>query len=150
MAFLSIRVPDEVRNRVKAVAAARGENLQDLIGTLLERFLEEAERKPPELADVLRRLRTIEASLRSRGVASLWVFGSVARGEARPDSDVDVLVEFEAGKTPGMAFFLLPQELEPIFGRSVDLTTRAAVEANENHLRRASILESAVEVYAQG
>ena len=56
MAFLSIRVPNEVRNRVKAVAAARGENLQDLIGILLERFLEEADRKPPQLAEVLRGL----------------------------------------------------------------------------------------------
>ena len=97
MAFLSIRVPDDVRNRVKAVAAARGENLQDLIGTLLERFLEEADRKPPQLADVVRNLRELEPKLRERGVAALWVFGSVARGEAGPESDVDLLFEFILG-----------------------------------------------------
>src|SRR5260370_42102923 len=44
MAYLSVRVPEEVRNRVKAIAAERGEKLQDLVGGLIERFLEEAER----------------------------------------------------------------------------------------------------------
>ena len=46
-------------------------------------------------ADVLRKLRAERESLRERyGVESLALFGSVARDEARPDSDVDLLVEF--------------------------------------------------------
>lgn len=89
MAFLSVRVPEEVRNRVKAIAAARGEKLQDLVGGLIARFLEEADRRPPQLANVLRSLREREADLRNKGVAALWIFGSVARGDARPDSDID-------------------------------------------------------------
>src|SRR6188768_4022582 len=76
MAFLSVRVSDEVRNRVKAIAAARGEKLQDLVGGLIEQFLQETDRRPPQLADVLRRLREREPELRARGVAALWVFGS--------------------------------------------------------------------------
>jgi hypothetical protein len=86
---------------------------------------------------------------RRNHIQRMSLFGSILRDDFRPDSDVDVLVEFETGKTPGLAFFSLPQELEPIFGRSVDVTTRAAVEASENHLRRKSILDSAVEVYAE-
>src|SRR5580698_1095577 len=93
-AFLSIRVPHQTRSRIKAVAAARGEKLQDLVGRLIEDFLHEAERRPPDLADILRRLREQEAALRREGVADLWVFGSVARGEAGPDSDVDIAVAF--------------------------------------------------------
>ena len=85
MAFLSVRVPEDVRNRLKAIAAARGEKLQDLVGSLIDRFLEDVERRPPELADVLRRLRALEQPLRNKGVANLWVFGSVARGDARPN-----------------------------------------------------------------
>jgi hypothetical protein len=69
MAFLSIRVPEDVRNRVKAIAAARGEKLQDLVGGLIERFLEAADRHPPRLADVLRRLREREPDLRARRCA---------------------------------------------------------------------------------
>ena len=93
---------------------------------------------------------TLADFCRRHHIRRLSLFGSILRDDFRPESDVDVLVEFQTGKTPGMAFFLLPQQLEPIFGRPVDLTTRAAVEANENHLRRKSILDSAVEVYAEG
>jgi predicted nucleotidyltransferase len=130
MAFLSIRVPDEVRNRVKAVAAARGENLQDLISTLLERFLEEADRKPPQLAEVLRGLRKLEPRLRDRDVAALWVFGSVARGEASPQSDVDLLFEF----TPGGEHSLfeiqrIKDEIQAALGHTVDLGERSTLTA---------------------
>lgn len=128
MSFLSVRVPEEVRNRLKAVAAARGEKLQDLIGGLIARFLEEAERKPPELADVLRRLRALEPSLRSRGVSSLWVFGSVARGNARPDSDVDLTLEFAADANPSLfEIGHIKEEVEAAIGRPVDIGERSAM-----------------------
>ena len=41
----------------------------------------------------------------------------------RPDSDVDVLVEFEPGHTPGLAFFRIERELSDLLGRTVDLNT---------------------------
>ena len=130
MAFLSIRVPDEVRNRVKAVAAARGENLQDLIGTLLERFLEEAERKPPQLAEVLRRLRELEPRLREHGVAALWVFGSVARGGAGPESDVDLLFEFTPGGERSLFDIQrLKDEIQAALSHTVDLGERSTLTA---------------------
>ena len=52
---------------------------------------------------VVRELRAHEADLRALGVARLWLFGSVARGDARPDSDVDVLIDI----IPGRKFSLL-------------------------------------------
>ena len=51
------------------------------------------------------------------------IFGSALRPDFRPDSDVDVLVEFDSGFTPGLAFFELEIELSELFGRKVDLNT---------------------------
>ncbi len=60
------------------------------------------------------------------GVSALYVFGSVARGEARTDSDVDVLVEF-AGPASFARFMDLKALLEDTLGAPVDLVTRAAL-----------------------
>lgn len=54
----------------------------------------------------------------------LAFFGSVLRDDFRPESDVDVLVEFEPGHTPGLAFITMENELSEILGRKVDLVMR--------------------------
>jgi predicted nucleotidyltransferase len=51
------------------------------------------------------------------------LFGSVLRDDFGPDSDVDVLVEFEDGHVPGLAFFTMEAELSRILRRKVDLNT---------------------------
>jgi predicted nucleotidyltransferase len=56
-------------------------------------------------------------------IRRLALFGSVLRDDFRPDSDIDVLVEFEPGFTPGLAFFGMEIELSEILGRKVDLNT---------------------------
>jgi predicted nucleotidyltransferase len=95
-AFLSVRLPLLARDRLKAAAAARGKTVQELVGTLVERFLaEEKLRRAPELASVLGALRAGAPALRARGVRRLWVAGPVSRGEARPDAGVEVVCEFE-------------------------------------------------------
>jgi predicted nucleotidyltransferase len=53
----------------------------------------------------------------------LAVFGSVLRNDFRPESDVDVLVEFEEGHTPGLDFFAMQDELSELLGHKVDLNT---------------------------
>jgi uncharacterized protein len=60
---------------------------------------------------------------RRHRVRRLSLFGSALRDDFRPDSDVDVLVEFEPGGAPGLAFFAMETELSGIFGRRVDLNT---------------------------
>jgi len=54
-------------------------------------------------------------------IRRLALFGSVLRDDFRPSSDVDVLVEFEAGHTPGLEFFAMQNELSEILGHKVDL-----------------------------
>jgi uncharacterized protein len=60
---------------------------------------------------------------RRHHIRKLAFFGSVLRDDFRPESDVDVLVEFEPGHTPGLAFFNMEAELSEILGRKVDLNT---------------------------
>jgi uncharacterized protein len=60
---------------------------------------------------------------RQHHIRKLAIFGSALRDDFGPDSDVDVLVEFEPGHVPGLAFFSIEQELSAILGRKVDLNT---------------------------
>jgi hypothetical protein len=60
---------------------------------------------------------------RRHHIRKLAFFGSVLRDDFSPDSDVDVLVEFEPGHVPGLAFFSMEAELSGILGRRVDLNT---------------------------
>jgi hypothetical protein len=72
-------------------------------------------------------LNSHRQELKELGVKSIAVFGSAVRGEARPESDIDVLVEFE---TPVgiLAFLRLQHRLEELLGRRVDLVTPAALK----------------------
>jgi len=60
---------------------------------------------------------------RRHHIRKLAVFGSALREDFRPDSDLDVLVEFDPERTPGLAFFGMEQELSELLGRKVDLNT---------------------------
>lgn len=84
---------------------------------------------------------------RKNRIKKLAFFGSVLRDDFSPQSDVDVLVEFEEGKTPGFAFFGLQEELKALFNRDVDLHTFKGVETSRNPFRRKAILESAQVYY---
>ena len=78
--------------------------------------------------DVLIKLKEQRQELTERyGIASLFLFGSVARDEARPDSDIDLLVEF---KQPiGLFQFIeLQQQLEALLGCKVDLGTKRSLK----------------------
>lgn len=79
------------------------------------------------LDEALQILRAAKPMLDRYGVERIGVFGSVARGEAGPDSDVDVLVEFRPSHLPGFGFFRLERALAELFGRPVDLLTEAGL-----------------------
>jgi predicted nucleotidyltransferase len=91
--------------------------------------------------DPVSRLRESSALLREFSVQAIYVFGSVVRGEDRPDSDVDILVEFEPGARIGLfAFARLQRRLSGILGRRVDLATPDAL----HKALRDRIMEEAV------
>ena len=90
----------------------------------------------------------ISGFCRRNHIRSLALFGSVLRDDFRPDSDVDVLIEFEPGQEPGlMELVAMEDELSQILGRKVDLVERKAVERSENYIRRRHVLESVEPVY---
>ncbi len=81
-------------------------------------------------------------------ISELALFGSVLRPDFRPNSDVDVLVTFSAGTHWTLLDCVeMEQELSAIFGRTVDLISRRAVEKSANSIRRRQILDSAKVFY---
>jgi predicted nucleotidyltransferase len=79
------------------------------------------------------------------GVARLQLFGSFARNEARPDSDIDLMVTFlESAKVSLWDFIAMKEELETFFGRVVDLLDDRPIE---NPYRRASINRDLILLY---
>jgi hypothetical protein len=92
----------------------------------------------------------IEAFCQRWQVREFALFGSILRDDFDDQSDVDVLLSFH--EQAGHTLFDLAQmgdELEAIFGRSVDLLTRQAVEKSENYIRRREILRTAQVIYAE-
>jgi len=83
---------------------------------------------------------------RRHHIKKLAIFGSVLRADFRGDSDIDVLVEFEPGQTPGLAFFAMQDELSEILGRKVDLNTPQCL----SRYFRDKVLQVAVVQYVEG
>jgi hypothetical protein len=78
-------------------------------------------------AQIIQRLSEHKEELDAFGVRSLSLFGSVVRGEERPGSDIDILVEFE--RVGGLFEFVrLKNYLEKTLGQSVDLVTPDALK----------------------
>jgi hypothetical protein len=93
---------------------------------------------------VIRTIRAHEAELRALGVEKLWLFGSLARGDARPDSDVDVLIDI----VPGRRFSLL--DLAEVRLALCDLLGRDAGVVIREDLRsgfRDRIADDLIEVF---
>jgi len=82
---------------------------------------------------------------RQAGITRLEAFGSIARGEARRGSDVDLLATF--ADNPGLRFFSMEDEMASILGVPVHLLTRDSVEQMTNPYRRESILADAKVIY---
>lgn len=87
-----------------------------------------AESKKLTVTEIQRVVDTHQGDLARLGVLSLAVFGSVARGEATSESDVDFLVEFAGGATLSR-YMGLKLLLEDVLARKVDLVTRRSLRS---------------------
>lgn len=112
--------PDE-EEKLAERAARSGQGVADYVRRLIARDLQGVARLPRQA--VLDRLNAEAPGLRQKyGVKTLAVFGSMARGDDREGSDVDVLVTFD-GEATFDNFMGLKLDLEDLFGRRVDLLT---------------------------
>jgi predicted nucleotidyltransferase len=83
---------------------------------------------------------------RKHHICKMAFFGSVLREDFRPDSDIDVLVEFEPGFTPGFALITIQDELSELLGgREIDIVTPKFL----HHLIRERVEKEASVAYAQ-
>jgi putative addiction module CopG family antidote len=135
---MNISLTSELEKYVRLKVASglynnASEVIREALRALLEREGEPARalsKKPPKKDEILAKLATLEKPLRERGLKSLAVFGSVARGAARTDSDVDVLVDIE----PDVRFSLidlvaLKDFLEDRLNRKVDVVTKSGLDS---------------------
>jgi uncharacterized protein len=85
-----------------------------------------------------RRRAEILGVARKRRARRVAVFGSVARGEAHPDSDLDLLVDFEPGASL-LDHVGLFQDLEDLLGVGVDVVARSALKTRDDHIRAEAV-----------
>jgi predicted nucleotidyltransferase len=82
------------------------------------------------LDTIVAKLREIEPAIKAQGVTRLAVFGSRARGDARPDSDLDILVDATSrGEMPSFDFFGVHRLIEDATGLSVQISMRDMLKA---------------------
>ena len=120
----------------RKVASGLFNNASEVIREALRLHVEKERAPPtrrvrdsPEKDEVVAKLAALEKPLRQRGLTSLALFGSVVRSKARPDSDIDVLVDI----APDAHFSLIDlvavkDFLEDQLGRRVDVVTRGGLE----------------------
>ena len=82
---------------------------------------------------------------RNAGISRLEVFGSVARGDARRGSDVDLIATFASN--PGIKFFAMEDEMKSILGVPVHLLTHNSVERMSNPYKKEAILADSKLIY---
>ena len=75
------------------------------------------------LSTLIESPEVLKAFCRTNHIRKLSFFGSYVRNDYSPQSDLDVLVEFEPGFVPGLDFFTIEAELSKIFKKKVDLQT---------------------------
>jgi len=141
---IAFRSSAAVREGLRQLARRQGRSMQAMLEELCRRALA-GEGEAPTLAGVIRRLRQYEDELERLGIKQLYVYGSVARGEARPWSDVDLFADLaDEERWNIVRWGHLLDRLEEILARRVDFAARRSLP--EDVCRRADA--EAVAVFA--
>ena len=94
--------------------------------------------------EIIATLRAHRAEIEARKITSLALFGSFARGDAGPDSDVDLLFEYDMARVPGLFELMETQEyLAELLGARVDLVPRDGLKP----LLRPAVLRDALPAF---
>ena len=131
----SLPLSETTANRAKAVAYWNAVRASERPGPRRLRM--------PPAPEIIAKM--LAAYCRQAGITRLEAFGSIARGEARRGSDIDLLATFASN--PGLRFFAMEDEMATILGVPVHLLTRESVEQMSNPYRRESILADTKVIY---
>jgi predicted nucleotidyltransferase len=129
---VSVRLDPATIESARSRARQQNRTLSNYIEGLLQKDLEEAGNEPSQVRGSERALRAIRllkahrAGLERMGVRHSWIFGSTARGDERPDSDLDILVEVDPGVVNDLFHFgEIQQSLEEWLNCPVDVADKA-------------------------
>jgi predicted nucleotidyltransferase len=133
---IAFRSSVEVREGLRQLAHRQGRRMEAMLQELCRRALA-GEGETPTLTGVLRRLRQHQGELKQRGIKQLYVYGSMARGEARPWSDIDLFAELaDEAHWNIVRWGHVLDRLEEILARRVDFAARRSL--TEEVRRRAN------------
>ncbi|MGH6897087.1 MAG: nucleotidyltransferase domain-containing protein [Geminicoccaceae bacterium] len=128
-AQIAFRSSAEVREALRQLARRQGRSMQAMLEEICRRALA-SEGDTPTLAGVIRCLRRYEGELEQLGIKQLHVYGSVARGEARPWSDVDLFADLADEERWNLVRWgHALDRLEEILARRVDFAARRSLPA---------------------
>jgi predicted nucleotidyltransferase len=132
---IAFRSSADVREGLRQLARRQGRSMQAVLEDLCSRAIA-SEGETPTLAGVIRRLRPHAGELEQLGIRQIYVYGSVARGDARPWSDIDMFADLadEQGWNIVRWGHVLDR-LEQILARQVDFAARRSLP--EDVCRRA-------------
>jgi uncharacterized protein len=122
---LSFRLDAEAAEAARAKAASTGRKLTAYLEDLVVRDLTAGPKSRQTLVEVIRLLRANRGELEKIGIRHAEIFGSVARGEDLPDSDVDILVDLDPAIVRDLfAYSRVQRTLQDLVGRRVDIARR--------------------------
>lgn len=139
----TVTIPPELEDSLERFTTSlpAEPSLASVIQAALRQFLAHPQGTPDRLRSVLRHRRTIVEIARRHGAESIRLFGSVARGEEQPSSDIDFLVEFETDRSLFDAA-RLAAELEELLEGPVDVVSAANLTGEARH----EVLAEAIEL----
>jgi hypothetical protein len=142
---LSFRLENQAAASMRAKAAANGKSVTAHLEELVKSDLAGRPNSRPVLAGVLQLLRQNRADLEKAGIRHAEIFGSVARGEDTPNSDIDILVDLDPEVVDDLfAYSRVQRTLQNLVGRPVDIARKGRPRSPEID---AEIARDAVHAY---
>jgi predicted nucleotidyltransferase len=122
---VSFRLDAKAAEAARVRATTKGKKLTAYLEDLVLSDLTAGPKSRPTLVEVIRLLRSNRAELEKIGIRHAEIFGSVARGEDLPDSDVDILVDLDPAIVRDLfAYSRVQRTLQDLVGRRVDIARR--------------------------
>jgi len=141
---MSFRLDAKAAEAARVRATTKGKKITAYLEDLVLSDLTTGPKSRPTLVEVIRLLRSNRAELEKIGIRHAEIFGSVARGEDLPDSDVDILVDLDPDIVRDLfAYSRVQRTLQDLVGRRVDIARRGRTRPEID----ADLIRDAVHAY---